>query len=574
LRILIPFAIAALATAQVIDPSELRVRSEAYVPRTGVTLKVDTNLVEVGVVVRDSRGRTVGGLNQADFELFDQGKKRDITAFSVQTSLRQETRNVTAPAVSLPGPPAQAPPRIRYVALLFDDLTMDLGHLRPAQIAAKRFVQEGLGPGDRVSLFTTSSSQNLPFTSDPATLVAAIDNLRIRQRVAFSGICPRITPYDAYLIANNMDPATLTVKIEEAMRCAGERPPPRRGRGGSGGGSSKYEDMVRAQAGASWEETRMRSLATLATIENIVAALAPLDGGRMILLVSSGFYSRTLEYEQDRLTNRALRAGVVINTLDAKGLYTASFAEMPPGGDMQSMIREQSLGVRPQETANDSLYFLADSTGGLFFHNNNDLQLGFTQLGVAPEVSYLLAFAPDAVSDGKFHRLRVRLTNGRGRFVQFRPGYMPVRPEDKETTLKERRIDKEILGAGKSEEVPIQVSTDPPAAGDTGLNAVLHLDLKLMRMESKLDPIQLRDVRAQTLTFIAAVFDERGNFVTGREAELDFALSQATYDRLAEKGLAVPAALKVPAGKYRLRVAVHESLGGRMTVIEGPVEVK
>ena len=42
----------------------------------------------------------------------------------------------------------------------------------------------------------------------------------------------------------------------------------------------------------------------------------------MVLLASSGFVSGTLEMEQDQLTEQALHANVVINALDAKGLYT------------------------------------------------------------------------------------------------------------------------------------------------------------------------------------------------------------------------------------------------------------
>jgi hypothetical protein len=40
-------------------------------------------LVEVEVVVRDSRGKSVKGLTRDDFELRDSGKRRDLTAFSV-----------------------------------------------------------------------------------------------------------------------------------------------------------------------------------------------------------------------------------------------------------------------------------------------------------------------------------------------------------------------------------------------------------------------------------------------------------------------------------------------------------
>ena len=69
--------------------------------------------------------------------------------------------------------------------------------------------------------------------------------------------------------------------------------------------------------------------------------------------------------------------------------------------------------------------FLAASTGGLFFHNNNDLDLGFRELGLAPEFLYSLGFAPDA-PDRRYHGLRVRLKAARQYTVQARPGYYAV----------------------------------------------------------------------------------------------------------------------------------------------------
>ena len=50
----------------------------------GYTIKVGVNSVLVPVVVRDGHGRVVGDLTQKDFELFDQGKARAISGFTVQ----------------------------------------------------------------------------------------------------------------------------------------------------------------------------------------------------------------------------------------------------------------------------------------------------------------------------------------------------------------------------------------------------------------------------------------------------------------------------------------------------------
>lgn len=79
--------------------------------------------------------------------------------------------------------------------------------------------------------------------------------------------------------------------------------------------------LVKELAERTWQQVRIVSQDTLASIDSVVNDLAKMPGSRMLLLVSSGFLAGTLEREQDQMINRALRAGVVINALDAKGLY-------------------------------------------------------------------------------------------------------------------------------------------------------------------------------------------------------------------------------------------------------------
>ena len=79
--------------------------------------------------------------------------------------------------------------------------------MQRTQAAAKRFIKDGLGPGARTAVFAASEGLTLDFTADGDALTAAIEKLRTHQRMSENGLqpCPRITPYQAYLIANNLD---------------------------------------------------------------------------------------------------------------------------------------------------------------------------------------------------------------------------------------------------------------------------------------------------------------------------------------------------------------------------------
>lgn len=150
--------------------------SRPYTP-SPLVLRVDTNLVETGVVVRDRNGHAIAGLTQADFKIFDDGKEREITAFSMETSTgagilvdAPSGRPAASPATAQPPQPpsARSVAAPRFVALLFDDVHTRQSDLSHTQVAAERFVREAFEPGDHVAIFTTSRTRVLAFTTDTA----------------------------------------------------------------------------------------------------------------------------------------------------------------------------------------------------------------------------------------------------------------------------------------------------------------------------------------------------------------------------------------------------------------------
>jgi len=189
---------------------------------------------------------------------------------------------------------------------------------------------------------------------------------------------------------------------------------------------------------------KQNSVISLDSIRSVVDYMATLPGKRVLVMASSGFLSGTLESEREDIVNHALRGDVVINSLDAKGLYTQDMDRPVGGMPVRSVIARQSQRTRPQSESNGTMAILSASTGGLVFQNNNDLNLGLRELGLLPEYSYSLAFAPPGPPDGKYHTLKVRLKQSRGYEVQARPGYFAaVSPADPPPTA--RRIDEEML---------------------------------------------------------------------------------------------------------------------------------
>jgi hypothetical protein len=318
--------------------------------------------------------------------------------------------------------------------------------------------------------------------------------------------------------------------------------------------------VVTGLADSYWMQVRRQSVDTILTLRGIVDFLAQVNGTRVILLASSGFLAGTLEADQDQVINRALRAGVVINSLDAKGLYV----EDTPGDGLYGQL----LNTRPQDAASRPLAYLSDGTGGLFFHSNNDLDLGFRKLGMQPETSYLLGYVPDP-PDGKYHQLKVSLAEKRHDSVQARKGYMAVAaPEEKPAP--ERRIDREVLGADQLNEVPVTVTARPDKLENGRPVARLAFQWEAAKMR-----FQLQDgARSQKLHIVAALLDDRGNFVTGKEGVVEFALSESTFARAESGGLNMAMSLEAPAGTYRLRTVVVEDGEARVSATTQAVELR
>jgi hypothetical protein len=381
----------------------------------------------------------------------------------------------------------------------------------------------------------------------------------------FPQTCPQLAPYDVYLFANNRDPSGLLVKAREYLNCSNIK---------CNGGPCLQEaqNQVRRLAVAAWEDVRIQSLTTLESLQHIVDSLARMDGARMMLLASSGFLSGTLEVDEDQIINKALRASVVMNALDAKGLFTTGEgADAASPVAVASMIRQQQMGSTPKTALNDAMGNLADATGGLFFHDNNDLDRAFKELGMRPEVSYMLGIAPEKL-DAKYHRLKISLTAAKHETVQARKGYVAAldTPKAPEATA-ETRVDREVFATTTLKDAPVTVSAAPEKAPDGRQLArpTFHVDI---------GKVQFRDQnggRAQRFHMLAVVFDTQGTFVAGMEGALELALKPASYEQLKQYGYDADVRIAVPPGSYRLRTVVTEGDDfGRYSTATQPAEIQ
>ncbi len=465
------------------------------------------------------------------------------------------------------------PGKRRYIALVFDDISMPAPDAVNSRRAAEQFVRESLSVQDLVGVFTTSALVIQNFTGDRDALIGALAKVQshFRRPDYGPGTCPQIGVYQAYMILRSegvhspyLDLALDQIKVCPNAHCQGS--------------GSNAVGCIEAQARETVALAEQYGLDSFGVIDDVIRALSKTSGQKIMLLASTGFWSQTLPQQRERVIDAALHAGVVINALDAKGLHMQGYfasSEGPPitmrGSDA---MLQQEFNIRQSDMLDDPLAMLADATGGRFFHNNNDLGRGLREMAAVPEVSYVLGFSPDNPKpDGKFHELKVIVIGHKDYTVTTRKGYfVPLPEKHPERTAAGRRVelDHEVLAGGARNAIPVELDTE--ATSDNSGGGILKVSLKINIQ--RLPFARRNDRSVQRLILVTALFDTKNHFLKGVQGIMDLDLTDATLAQLSTRGLDAKLSLQAPPGTYRLRQVVQEEASGRLTALDRQVEIQ
>ena len=500
-------------------------------------------LIEVPVVVRDKNGKAVGTLRQEDFQLFDKGKPQVISKFSVERpdGGKAITQVSSAKAEGPAGENTDAAPVItpdHFVAFLYDDLHMAFADLVYTRKATQKYIDTNLKPGDRVGIFTTSGRTMLEFTDDRDLLNKAV--LKIAPvPMNPPPTCPGMTVTEADRIYNTGDSALQEKKARSIVGvCATDLPAAMAKVLSSAALIVHYQEAV----------TRM----TFSGMSDTVGRMSQMPGQRTLVLASSGFH-----VSSDQLTDagpvidRAIKAGVIINTLDARGLTT----QRPEYMAMPTAILAE----------------LAEGTGGRFIENTNDLTGGIRELAAAPEAYYVLGFSPQNLkTDGTFHSLKVSLKTPAGMSVQARRGYYaPTHLASAEEDAKQE-ISQALFSRDETNDIPVEMNTRFFKASETQarLSVTSRVDVRKLRFR-KANDRNVNDVRV-----VCALFDRDGNYVQGISKTIQLRLlNGAIQNEKLSGGISVRSDFTVAPGTYVIRLVVRDAEGETMTARNSAVRI-
>jgi VWFA-related protein len=520
-------------------------------------------------VVRDSKGQLVRDLKREDFQLYDQGKLQVITTFGVETPETRKKRveallKTQQDAAETAGEKVALPER--FVALVFDDIHLKMEDAANVRLSAKKLV-DGMTPTDRIGIFTTSEQVGLEYTNDKAALEKTLEQILPRPKMGkINDItnCPDVSHYMADQAINKNDPNVLGVVTQETLQCMF-------------GGNNLMLTQAQIQARSALQQALIAGDTdnefTYRALEDVIRRLAKMPGERVLVLASPGFLLSTQYVDETGVIEKANKASIVINSVDARGLYTVD-----PLGDVSRPLTDTpqtmgyKTGYRVQEQTENS-YVLGDfayGTGGTFFQNSNDLATGLDRAGGTPEISYVLGFSPqNQKMDGRYHTLKVVITEKRKYDVQARRGYYAPRKVDDPKEQAKAELQEAVFSQDEIQDLPLDLQTQYFKTGDAGahLSVVSKIDVK---------GIHFRKAEGRNyddLTVATVVFDENGNFVTGGEKILEMRLLDKTYDRLSQTGLVMKSSFELKPGKYMVRQVIRDSEGSQMAAKNGAVVI-
>jgi VWFA-related protein len=551
------------------------------------TFQSRVNLVRIPVVVRDKSGRPVGGLQKSDFRLTDSGKPQEIAQFSLEGSAVAKPPERQTEA-AIPGEPEPAGSKTamptRFVAYVFDDVHLKTEELANVRIAALKSVEQGIPPQERVGILTLSGNVSLELTND---VTKFRDTLAKIAAIPTHSHFPPASFYMAEQFMRNTgdEAAGCTSTPSCVVTCDLRMPPVLTTQTAVTADClhlnceqiSEAPPIARATLRAVYNEGAGEVSNAFHILNNIVRLLASMPGDRVMILVSPGVYlPDDLQRSLSESIDRATRSGVIINTLDARGVYAINPAVGVQGCSLTQPQTQQQLATFDHEAITAQgliLHTLADSTGGTAV-TDNDFLSGFNRLANPPDYIYYLGYYPrDLKPDGKFHEIKVMLANGQtpanGLSVQARKGYWAPSQTEDAATVATREIGEAVFSSDELSDLPLNIDTEFFKTTPTSakLKVVAHLDIHQLHLR-KTD-----DRNRNTITLVCALFDTNGNYLNGMQKVVELRLKDENIERLRTIGLTTKSEFDVKPGTYMVRVVARGAEDVQMATAHRVVDI-
>lgn len=534
-------------------------------------VKITSKLVQMDVIVTDAKGGHVSDLTAADFQIFEDGKPRKITAFSyvpyvTTTSSATSTASPTSTTISPQGRRRSSRPG-RVITFVLDDgnCRTSTAGMRAIRESLERFVTRQMQPDDRVAIYQTRAGSSLfqQYTSDKAQLMRAVQRIRW---VPAGGGC--VTSDGDFFEAAK--PATETLPTAQGLQTMTAESPDQQKR------RELMEDYNRDR----------QVVGSLGVLRYVINGLERIPGRKVLFFMSDGVpllaRDRRILPVADLLrdiTDRANRSAVVINAIDSRGIFDAEMITsqddvLIAGDDIQATDRISNERRFDALSSQDGLAFLAHETGGNFFRNQNRLDVPVSRALTLEKGYYLLAYEPDddAFQGKNFNKIDVRVTRP-GLNVISRSGFLGVvdqtnkRPAKTGDSELYEAIVQPLPGAGLN--LGLIAYFGNTASGGSFVRSLVHIRGEDITFTDEPD-----GMKKAVVDVVAVTMNEKNDVVDEFTHAHTFKVPPAALALIEKNGLVYSADVKVrKPGFYNFRVALRDVNSKRIGTASQFVEV-
>jgi VWFA-related protein len=461
--------------------------------------RVNTRLVEVNVIVRDSNG-PVAGLTTDSFKLFDNGKEQRIAVFKVSR-------------LSQPGEvPAEAPVRTYS--------NRDSSHDDQARSATVLLID---------TLNTEFEDQNMIKRNIQKLLNSFDPKKKLDQPIAIYLLGEDVRALQDF--TRDVPPlrkaiGTFNPQESRELEGANEPNPTGRARGGRRAAAT-IRDFYNTQ----------RTDMTLDVFKQLAQYLAPVPGRKKVIWISDTFPARYIqrsEFTFEKAMSLLNQADVAIYGVHARGLT----------------VSRRDLGQ-------DALYRMSDSTGGVTLQNTNDLGGSIRTAMNDAEITYTLAFyAQDQKPDGSFHLLKVKVDRP-GTELRYRNGYFATEQRPFDQYQIDDTLRRATSAPFEATTIGLTATVDAENPAAPGLFKIaVHINVA----DLSLDEQNGKWTGACQIAITPQAADGRGLAFTSKTINLN--LTDEVYARARREGVTINQTIALNPKIDRVRVVVLDDRSG------------
>lgn len=494
---------------------ELNGQTENIIP-----IRVGVEEVRLDAVVLDKKGRQISDLTADDFDIYQDNKRQQIVASKYisetqpASAWKPSSSNAPKAAASIPAPRLAREDVRRTIVFLVDDFSMKRSEeVHRTRLCLKKYVESQMQPGDLVAIMQTyrGTSSLSAFTADRKELLERIENIHFKP------------PYLVLSIPNFLG-----------------------------------EDFIPQPM----------------AIDFCIRALKDMPGRKFLMLMSLNISNIVgIDSFYNRMADSALRAGVVIHTLDLLGLADTS-ADAQPLPYVNSLRSIQSPWITDRQYSLAATRMrqifgpirLSQKTGGMVLTGKNFFINGIADLEEEMKGYYMLSYIPPASTFNEKNRniykqIKVKVKRA-GAQVHTRDGFIGLeRSLDPEEERRNPLI-KAMFSPFQYKDLAVSMASgyvEDPSHGYR-IRAWVHLDGQALGVTDESEGSHSVSVEA-----VAATSDIEGNVQDSANRQLKLALNDADVAWIRAHGLKFSLSLnKEKPGAYYVRVAIKDHVSGKM----------